>query len=206
MSAATPRLNAALEGRHAIERQKLNRQVLSLSAQVADQAEPELVLGPSRSLREIGDLVEKVSQLPATVLILGESGTGKELLARRIHQRSGHHDAPFIATSKVKWDVEYQKKRGITYRKADELPEGIEQKIIKICKRAYRVLNLTGYARMDLRLTAEGKIYLLEANPNPQLSYGDEFAESAETVGISYEELLQRILNLGLNYRAQWQV
>ena len=83
--------------RHAIERQELNRQVLSLSAQVADQAEPELVLGPSRSLREIGELVEKVSQLSATVLILGESGTGKELLARLIHQRSGHHDAPFIA-------------------------------------------------------------------------------------------------------------
>ncbi len=82
---------------HAIERQELNRQVLSLSAQVADQAEPELVFGQSRSLREIGELVEKVSQLPTTVLILGESGTGKELLARRIHRRSGHHDAPFIA-------------------------------------------------------------------------------------------------------------
>lgn len=114
-------------------------------------------------------------------------------------------DVPRIATSKVKWDLEYQKKRGIVYEAAKKLPEGVETRINRICKRAYRALNLTGYARMDLRLTPEGKLSLLEANPNPQLSFGDEFAESAETAGISYDQLLQRILNLGLSYRAQWQ-
>ena len=93
--------NDALQSlvRHAIERQALNRQVLSLSAQVADQPEPELLLGPSKSMREIGELVEKVSRLSATVLILGESGTGKELLARRIHQGSAGSDTPFIAVN-----------------------------------------------------------------------------------------------------------
>ncbi len=114
--------------------------------------------------------------------------------------------APLIATAKVKWDVEYQKKAGIKYARAKNLPEGIEPKLERLCKRAYRNLNLTGYARMDLRLTPEGKLYLLEANPNPQLSYGDEFAESAEVAGIEYPELLERIVKLGLAYRAQWQV
>jgi len=113
---------------------------------------------------------------------------------------------PLIATAKVKWDVEYQKKAGIKYGRAKGLPEGIEPKLERLCKRAYRDLNLSGYARMDLRLTAEGKLYLLEANPNPQLSYGDEFAESAEVSGIQYPELLERIVKLGLAYRAQWQV
>ena len=112
---------------------------------------------------------------------------------------------PIIATAKVKWDLDYQKKLGIVYRAADALPAGAEQAIAKMCKRAYRVLELSGYARMDLRLTPEGKIYMLEANPNPQLSYGDEFAESAEASGIGYDKLLQRIINLGLSYRAQWQ-
>lgn len=113
--------------------------------------------------------------------------------------------SPLIATAKVKWDVEYQKKAGIKYAKANDLPDGIQAKIERLCKRAYKNLNLTGYARMDLRLTPDGQLYLLEANPNPQLSYGDEFAESAETVGIGYPQLLERIVNLGLAYRAQWQ-
>jgi D-alanine-D-alanine ligase len=114
--------------------------------------------------------------------------------------------SPLIATSKVKWDVDYQKKVGLRYARAEGLSEALEQRLARLCKRAYRNLNLTGYARMDLRLTEAGEIYLLEANPNPQLSYGDEFAESAEAVGISYPQLLERIVKLGLAYRAQWQV
>jgi len=114
-------------------------------------------------------------------------------------------DAPLIATSKVKWDLDYQKKWGIKYGPAKDLPPGIEDRLARLCKRSYKALNLSGYARMDLRLTADNHCFLLEANPNPQLSYGDEFAESAEKAGISYERLLDRILKLGLSYRAQWQ-
>jgi len=112
---------------------------------------------------------------------------------------------PLIATAKVKWDLEYQKKLGVTTRAAKDLAPALQQKILRICKRSYRILNLSGYARIDLRLTEEGAIYVLEANPNPQLSYGEDFAESAEASGLSYEDLLQRILTLGLSYRAHWQ-
>ena len=66
-------------------------------------------------------------------------------------------------------------------------------------------MNLSGYARIDLRLTSDGKAYVLEANPNPNLSYGEDFAESAEIVGVKYEALLQKIINLGLRYQAAWQ-
>ena len=69
---------------------------MSLSAQVADERERPFVTGPSRSMREILDLVRKVAALDATVLILGESGTGKELLARMIHRESGRADGPFM--------------------------------------------------------------------------------------------------------------
>jgi D-alanine-D-alanine ligase len=113
--------------------------------------------------------------------------------------------APLIATSKVKWDLEYQKKLGIKTSAAKDLDPAVEQRILKLCKRAYKLLNLTGYARMDLRLTPEGKVYLLEANPNPELQYGEDFAESARAGGLDYEELLERIVKLGLSYRAQWQ-
>jgi DNA-binding NtrC family response regulator len=82
--------------RNACERQDLNRQVITLSAQVAEQGEREFLIGPSRQIRDIVDVVNKVARLSATVLILGESGTGKELLARLIHRESGRGEAPFI--------------------------------------------------------------------------------------------------------------
>jgi DNA-binding NtrC family response regulator len=85
--------------RNASERQDLNRQVLTLSAQVADQTQREFVVGPSKVTRDIVDLVHKIAKLSATVLILGESGTGKELLARLIHREAGEPDAPFIAVN-----------------------------------------------------------------------------------------------------------
>jgi D-alanine-D-alanine ligase len=59
-------------------------------------------------------------------------------------------------------------------------------------------LSLSGYARIDVRVDAEGKIYVLEANPNPQLAHGEDFADSAEHAGITYHDLLQRIVNLGV--------
>src|SRR4029077_3817419 len=83
--------------RNACERQDLNRQVITLSAQVAEQGEREFLIGPSKQIRDIVDLVHKVAKLSATVLILGESGTGKELLARLLHRESGRGEAPFIA-------------------------------------------------------------------------------------------------------------
>lgn len=112
--------------------------------------------------------------------------------------------APRIATAKVKWDAKYQKKYGIATQEAVDLPAGLAEAIPKLCKRIYRSLYLSGYARIDFRLSAENKLYVLEANPNPNLAYGEDFAESAEKAGIGYEELLNRILSLGISYRAGW--
>ena len=113
---------------------------------------------------------------------------------------------PQIATARVKWDIEHQKKLGIETLEAKDLDPAIEQKILKTCKRVYRALSLSGYARMDLRLNSNGDVFVLEANPNPNLSYGEDFAESAEKIGIPYDSLLQKIITLGLNYQAEWRL
>ena len=93
---------------------------------------------------------------------------------------------------------------GVTTRAAKDLPPGAEKTIPNVCKRIYRALGQTGYARMDLRLTPDGHVYLLESNPNPQLAHAEDFADSAEAMGIAYEKLLQRIVNLGLHSRGTW--
>ncbi len=106
-----------------------------------------------------------------------------------------------IATDRVKWSRVYQEKRGIKTAAARNLPEGMAERIQHLCRRIYRTLDLSGYARIDLRLDDNGKVYVLEANPNPQLAYGEDFAESADRSGIAYPDLLQRIVNLGLRWR-----
>ena len=84
---------------NAAERQDLSRDVTRLKEEVAEQNEREFVVGPSRSTRSVVELVQKVAQISATVLVLGESGTGKELLARMIHRESGRPTAPFVAVN-----------------------------------------------------------------------------------------------------------
>jgi D-alanine-D-alanine ligase len=109
--------------------------------------------------------------------------------------------APNIATLKVKWDPAYQDKIGLVTQAADLSPE-LTKRIERLSKRIYNLLFLSGYARLDYRLTEEGELYLLEANPNPNIANGDDFAESAAHSGIPYEALLQKILSLGLKYNA----
>ena len=110
-----------------------------------------------------------------------------------------------IATRKVKWDKRYQAKYGITTRAADELPPSVIARLDKLSRRIYRALSLSGYARMDFRVMADGTVYVLEANANPNLEQAEDFAESARAAGVEYDELLERILTLGLSYQAQWR-
>jgi D-alanine-D-alanine ligase len=105
-----------------------------------------------------------------------------------------------IATERVKWNDAYREKHGIMTGPAD-LPPDVTRRIQHLCTRVFRTLDLSGYARIDLRLDADGRVWVLEANPNPQLAYGEDFAEAAEHAGVSYEALLQRILGLGLRWR-----
>jgi len=106
-----------------------------------------------------------------------------------------------IATERVKWNTKYQEKHGVTTDQAADLPNGAADHIARLCKRIYRTLALTGYARIDLRMDQAGKVHFIEANPNPQLAYGEDFAEAAQRAGIEYAALLDHILALGLSWR-----
>ena len=112
-------------------------------------------------------------------------------------------DAPRIATSKIKWDLRYQKRHGIDVKPATGLDDQQLEKLQRLGKRIYRMLELSGYARIDLRVTEAGEVYVLEANANPDVGYGEELCVSAAAAGIDYPGLLQKIMTLGLRYEAE---
>jgi D-alanine-D-alanine ligase len=103
-----------------------------------------------------------------------------------------------IATARVKHDPRYQEARGIYQQEATDLPAGVAERLVRTTRRLYRLLNLTGYARIDYRLRADGTLFFLEANPNPEVAPEEEFASAAAAAGVPYPQLLQKLLNLGL--------
>lgn len=162
-------------------------------------------------------LAERVAFMHAQVgtsLILEEYVDGRELYVGvmgnsrlqtlpvwELEMRQLRSDAPRIATRRAKWDPKFQERRGVEIGPARDLPPDVERLLVKTTKRLYRLLQLSGYARVDFRLDVEGRPYFLEANPNPDIGYGEEFAEAAEAAGIDYGPLLDRILAIGLRKR-----
>ena len=106
-----------------------------------------------------------------------------------------------IATERVKWDRAYQRKLGVTTGPAN-LADGVAQRIARLARRSFRALNLSGYARLDLRLSEDERVHVIEANPNPDLTDDEDFALGAGRAGLSYGRLIQRIMKLGIAYRA----
>ncbi len=104
---------------------------------------------------------------------------------------------PTFATARVKWDDAYRSKWKIDYVHAD-LPADVEKRIVHVSKRIYRLLHLRDYGRIDLRLTPKGEVVFLEANPNPNLAYGEDIAEAAVKAGISYRQVIDRILRMAV--------
>jgi D-alanine-D-alanine ligase len=104
-----------------------------------------------------------------------------------------------IATEKVKHDPRYQARVGIVDGPAENLAPAARVRIQRTAKRIYQTLGLDGYARIDFRLSADGTLYFIEANPNPQIAKGDVFAAAARHDGLDYPGLLHRILALGIS-------
>jgi D-alanine-D-alanine ligase len=108
-----------------------------------------------------------------------------------------------IATESVKWNPRYQRKHRIKTGEAKGLSPAVTERIQKLAKRIYKNLYLSGYARIDCRMEENERVYVLEANPNPHLGLGEDFADSAAAGGLPYDRLLQRILNFGLSWSPQ---
>jgi len=121
---------------------------------------------------------ETLQVLPIVELTFGES--------------DGEHR---IATYKAKWDEEYRKRKKIKNVFAKGLSDAVSAKIGDICTAAFHALWLQDYGRVDLRLTHDDEVYVLEVNPNPFLAAENEMADAAEKAGMTYTGFIQRIVD-----------
>lgn len=128
---------------------------------------------------------ERLQVLPLVELFVGNAPIGAE---------EAPEGAPKFFTFKAKWDRAYRKKWGIKSGPAQELPEATVKKIAQITRRVCRVLRIRSHGRLDLRLTAAGDVYVIEANPNPSLAASDELAIAARLAGLDYDTLVARIV------------
>ena len=103
-----------------------------------------------------------------------------------------------IATEKVKHDPIYQEKRGILQGPAENLPPNVVTRIRTLAKRICHTLELDGYCRIDFRLSKDNVPYFIEANPNPEIASSQEYAQAALHAGVSYADLLNKIVAFGL--------
>lgn len=102
---------------------------------------------------------------------------------------------PTIATRAVKFSPATQDRLGITNGPA-RLTPALERRVQAVARATWRALGLSGYARIDLRLTPNGRLAVLEANPNPELAEGEDYAEAAAAAGFRYRELIGRLVEL----------
>jgi D-alanine-D-alanine ligase len=140
----------------------------------------ELIEGRELYLGLIGNA--RVEALPIVEMTFGEADGGD-------HR---------IATQKAKWDEEYRKRKRIRNVFAKGLSDAVTAKLVEICTTAFRALGLQDYGRIDLRLTHDDEVYVLEVNPNPFLAAEHEMASAAEKAGMSYPQLIQRIVDEAL--------
>ena len=140
----------------------------------------ELIEGRELYVGLIGNAALDV--LPIVEMTFGEADTGE-------HR---------IATYKAKWDEEYRKRKRIRNVFAKGLSDEVTAKITEICTTAFHALWLQDYGRIDLRLTHDEEVYVLEVNPNPFIAYEHEMANAAEKAGMSYQQFVQRIVDEAL--------
>lgn len=100
-----------------------------------------------------------------------------------------------IATRLAKWDVSYRERKGIRNVFARPIARSVKKQIAEICRTAFRALWLRDYARLDIRLTSQNEVWVIEGNANPFISFGHDMANAAEKAGMDYPAFVQRIVD-----------
>jgi D-alanine-D-alanine ligase len=106
---------------------------------------------------------------------------------------------PKIATYDVKFEKNTEAYKLTKSHIAEDLDEETTKRLSDTALAAYRALKLRDYGRIDMRLAANGDVYVIEANPNPWLASRQEFAMAAKASGLTYTELIGSIVDLAMS-------
>lgn len=104
-----------------------------------------------------------------------------------------------IATYKSKWDLEYRERWGIRNMFARRIARDALEEVHRVARTAFRELGLRDYGRVDIRLTPDRRVFVLEVNPNPYISFGEDMANAAERRGLDYYAFVDGIARLALS-------
>ena len=108
---------------------------------------------------------------------------------------------PRVAGTEVKWDKDSEAYKSTKSAPVEDLDEETTELLRHTALAAYQALKLRDYARIDMRLTSKGEVYVIEANPNPWLSSNSEFYMAAKKSGRSYAAMISEIVDLARSDR-----
>ena len=103
-----------------------------------------------------------------------------------------------IVSYQAKWDPQHESYHKTIPICPAPLPKNIEKRAKEIAFKAFKVMGCRDYARVDIRLDKNNKLYVLEVNPNPDITEGAGFMRSAEHSGMTYAQALKRIVKYAL--------
>ncbi len=103
-----------------------------------------------------------------------------------------------IVSYQAKWDPKHESYHKTIPKCPANLPKKIEEQAKSIALHAFRVMGCRDYARIDMRFSKDKKLYVLEVNPNPDLTEGAGFMRSAAAAGLSYSQTLKKIILMAL--------
>jgi len=98
-----------------------------------------------------------------------------------------------IVSYQAKWDPHHESYHKTIPICPAKLPKKIEKQAKEIAVSSFQIMGCRDYARIDMRLSKENKLYVLEVNPNPDLTDGAGFMRSAGAAGLSYAQALKKI-------------
>lgn len=103
-----------------------------------------------------------------------------------------------IVSYQAKWDPNHESYHKTIPICPAQLPINIERKAKELAFKSFKVMGCRDYARIDMRLAKDNKLYVLEVNPNPDITDGAGFMRSAEKGGMTYSHTLKRIVKYAL--------
>jgi D-alanine-D-alanine ligase len=172
-------------------------------------------IGADAVVNSVKELMERISYIQTefdSPALIEEYIEGREIYAAILGSYESAHALPLveldlsklpkgvprIASQDVKFERETEAYKLTKSAIAEDLDEETEARLTEIAVKAYRAVKLRDYGRIDMRLSSKGDVYVIEANPNPWLSSGQEFAMAAKKSGLSYTQMIGEIVELAM--------